>query len=83
MYLRPPAYHDNAKTSNWIRMRQCGIRYELAEGDQRIVDKHFIIKPRAEFEVCDESYFSNVLLFHILVVRFWNGIIPSQTFFVC
>lgn len=36
-------------------MRQCGIRYELAEGYQRIVDKHFIIKPRAEFEVCDDT----------------------------
>lgn len=83
MYLRPPAYHDNAKTSNWIRMRQCGIRYELAEGDQRIVDKHFIIKPRAEFEVCDESYFNNVLLFCILVVRYWSGINSSQFFFVC
>ncbi|KAG0582216.1 hypothetical protein KC19_3G043300 [Ceratodon purpureus] len=51
MYLRPPAQQDSSKTSDWIRMRQCGIRYELAEGYQRIVDKHFIIKPRAEFEV--------------------------------
>lgn len=53
MYLRPPAQQDTSKISDWIRMRQCGIRYELAEGYQRIVDKHFIIKPRAEFEVRD------------------------------
>ncbi|CAM6040203.1 unnamed protein product [Sphagnum compactum] len=51
MYLTPPASRDSAKTSDWIRMRQCGIRYELAEGDQRFVDKNFIIKPKAEFEV--------------------------------
>lgn len=51
MYLRPPAQQDSSKTSDWIRMRQCGIRYELAEGYQRIVDKFFIIKPKAEFEV--------------------------------
>lgn len=53
MYLRPPAQQDTSKISDWIRMRQCGIRYELAEGYQRIVDKHFIIRPRAEFEVRD------------------------------
>lgn len=56
MYLRPPAQQDGLKTSDWIRMRQCGIRYELAEGYQRIVDKQFIIKPRAEFEVCVDPY---------------------------
>jgi hypothetical protein len=54
MYLRPPAQQDSSKTSDWIRMRQCGIRYELAEGYQMIVDKYFIIKPRAEFEVPDD-----------------------------
>lgn len=51
MYLSPPSAQEVLKTSDWIRMRQCGIRYDLAEGDQRIVDKHFIIKPRVEFEV--------------------------------
>ncbi|KAL3688676.1 hypothetical protein R1sor_014985 [Riccia sorocarpa] len=51
MYLRPPLNGETVKTSDWIRMRQCGIKYELAEGDQRLVDKHFIIKPRVEFEV--------------------------------
>ncbi|KAG6556327.1 hypothetical protein Mapa_002270 [Marchantia paleacea] len=51
MYLRPPLSVETVKTSDWIRMRQCGIKYDLAEGDQRIVDKHFIIKPRVEFEV--------------------------------
>ncbi|KAL2630924.1 hypothetical protein R1flu_015610 [Riccia fluitans] len=51
MYLRPPLNGETVKTCDWIRMRQCGIKYELAEGDQRIVDKHFIIKPRVEFEV--------------------------------
>ncbi|KAJ7554901.1 hypothetical protein O6H91_05G014800 [Diphasiastrum complanatum] len=51
MFLRPPTPGENFKPSDWIRMRQCGIRYDLAEGDQRIVDKHFIIKPRVEFEV--------------------------------
>jgi hypothetical protein len=66
----PPAQQDTSKTSDWIRMRQCGIRYELAEGYQRLVDKHFIIKPRAEFEVRDDTLefglsFNTNNLFHI------------------
>ncbi|XP_024535400.1 uncharacterized protein LOC9637193 isoform X2 [Selaginella moellendorffii] len=51
MYLRPPTLFENSKPSDWIRMRQCGIRYDLAESDQRIVDKNFVIKPKVEFEV--------------------------------
>ncbi|URD93153.1 Phosphoribulokinase / Uridine kinase family [Musa troglodytarum] len=51
MYLRPPFTSEEAKINDWIKVRQCGIRYYLSLGDQRIVDKHFIIRPKAEFEV--------------------------------
>ncbi|KAJ1700022.1 hypothetical protein LUZ63_008534 [Rhynchospora breviuscula] len=51
MYLRPPFACEEAKIDDWIKVRQCGIRYYLSLGDQRIVDKYFIIRPKAEFEV--------------------------------
>lgn len=51
MYLRPPFAHEMAKISDWIKVRQCGIKYYLSLGDQRIVDKNYIIRPKVEFEV--------------------------------
>ncbi|CAI0396996.1 unnamed protein product, partial [Linum tenue] len=51
MYLRPPAASEEAHVNDWIKVRQSGIRYYLSLGDQRIVDKNFIIRPKAEFEV--------------------------------
>ncbi|KAI5075251.1 hypothetical protein GOP47_0009327 [Adiantum capillus-veneris] len=55
IYLRPPYTMDQGQTTEWIKMRQCGIRYDAGWGDQRIVDKQFIIKPRVEFEVGKET----------------------------
>ncbi|KAH6559538.1 hypothetical protein KP509_1Z004100 [Ceratopteris richardii] len=55
IYLRPPCAIDQAQITEWIKMRQCGIRYDAGWGDQRIVDKQFIIKPRVEFEVGKET----------------------------
>ncbi|XP_022638796.1 uncharacterized protein LOC106768623 isoform X2 [Vigna radiata var. radiata] len=51
MYLRPPSSSEEARINDWIKVRQSGIRYYLSLGDQRIVDKNFIIRPKAEFEV--------------------------------
>ncbi|KAD7116618.1 hypothetical protein E3N88_03886 [Mikania micrantha] len=51
MYLRPPSASEEAHVNDWIKVRQSGIRYYLSLGDQRIVDKNFIIRPKAEFEV--------------------------------
>ncbi|XP_028758998.1 uncharacterized protein LOC114717930 isoform X2 [Neltuma alba] len=51
MYLRPPSASEEATINDWIKVRQSGIRYYLSLGDQRIVDKNFIIRPKAEFEV--------------------------------
>ncbi|KAK1264034.1 hypothetical protein QJS04_geneDACA018653 [Acorus gramineus] len=51
MYLRPPSSCEEARINDWIKVRQCGIRYYLSLGDQRIVDKNYIIRPKAEFEV--------------------------------
>ncbi|GLT94443.1 hypothetical protein SLE2022_121830 [Rubroshorea leprosula] len=51
MYLRPPSANEEARINDWIKMRQSGIKYYLSLGDQRIVDKNFIIRPKAEFEV--------------------------------
>ncbi|KAJ4841292.1 hypothetical protein Tsubulata_030569 [Turnera subulata] len=51
MYLRPPSASEEARINDWIKVRQSGIRYYLSLGDQRIVDKSFIIRPKAEFEV--------------------------------
>ncbi|KAG5531484.1 hypothetical protein RHGRI_026190 [Rhododendron griersonianum] len=51
MYLRPPSASEEARINDWIKVRQSGIRYYLSLGDQRIVDRHYIIRPKAEFEV--------------------------------
>lgn len=51
MYLRSPSANEEARINDWIKVRQSGIKYYLSLGDQRIVDKYFIIRPRAEFEV--------------------------------
>ncbi|KAG6399023.1 hypothetical protein SASPL_140496 [Salvia splendens] len=51
MYLRPPRASEEARINDWIKVRQSGIKYYLSLGDQRIVDKNYIIRPRAEFEV--------------------------------
>ncbi|KAL6505806.1 hypothetical protein OROHE_023185 [Orobanche hederae] len=51
MYLRSPSSSEEARINDWIKVRQSGIKYYLSLGDQRIVDKNFIIRPRAEFEV--------------------------------
>ncbi|CAH9062052.1 unnamed protein product [Cuscuta epithymum] len=51
MYLRPPSASEEARINDWIKVRQSGTRYYLSLGDQRIVDKYFIIRPKAEFEV--------------------------------
>lgn len=66
MYLRPPSAREEAKISEWIKVRQSGIKYYLSLGDQRIVDKNFIIRPKAEFEVC---HF--VLNLYVLCVFSW------------
>ncbi|THG00127.1 hypothetical protein TEA_006930 [Camellia sinensis var. sinensis] len=50
MYLRPPSASEEARINDWIKVRQSGIRYYLSLGDQRIVDKNYIIRPKAEFE---------------------------------
>lgn len=49
IYLKPPG--NNVRMKDWIRMRQWGIRYFYTEGNQRIVDRNTIIRPRCEFEV--------------------------------
>ncbi|KAL6186929.1 hypothetical protein ACLB2K_043047 [Fragaria x ananassa] len=46
MYLRPPSASEEAWINDWIKVRQSGIRYYLSLGDQRIVDKNFIIRPK-------------------------------------
>ncbi|KAL6969946.1 uridine,cytidine kinase [Sarracenia purpurea var. burkii] len=51
MYLRPPSASEEARINDWIKVRQSVIRYYLSLGDQRIVDKNYIIRPKAEFEV--------------------------------
>ncbi|KAL5726722.1 uridine/cytidine kinase [Ranunculus cassubicifolius] len=51
MYLRPPSAREEVRINDWIKVRQSGIRYYISLGDQRIVDKNFIIRPKAEFEV--------------------------------
>ncbi|KAL6543818.1 hypothetical protein OROGR_010315 [Orobanche gracilis] len=48
---KSPSSSEEARINDWIKVRQSGIKYYLSLGDQRIVDKNFIIRPRAEFEV--------------------------------
>lgn len=63
MYLRPPSASEEARINDWIKVRQSGIRYYLSLGDQRIVDKNFIIRPKAEFEVTGLFWYSISELF--------------------
>lgn len=51
MYLRPPSAREEVRINDWIKVRQSGIRYYISLGDQRIVDKFFIIRPKAEFDL--------------------------------
>lgn len=51
MYLRPPSASEEARIKDWIKVRQSGIRFYISLGDPRYVRNHFIIRPKAEFEV--------------------------------
>lgn len=70
MYLRPPFASEEMKIDDWIKVRQCGIRYYLSLGDQRIVDKYFIIRPKAEFEVGRTTLGGLLALGYSVVVSF-------------
>ncbi|XP_040379023.1 uncharacterized protein LOC102716587 isoform X1 [Oryza brachyantha] len=70
MYLRPPFASEEIKIDDWIKVRQCGIRYYLSLGDQRIVDKYFIIRPKAEFEVGRTTLGGLLALGYNVVVSF-------------
>lgn len=75
MYLRPPSASEEARINDWIKVRQSGIKYYLSIGDQRIVDKHFIIRPKAEFEVRILYLMQrdNVFFFHF----FWTFLVSQ------
>ncbi|XP_031488108.1 uncharacterized protein LOC116256082 isoform X3 [Nymphaea colorata] len=51
MFLRSPTATEQANISDWIKVRQCGIKYYLSLGDQRLVHQNYILRPKAEFEV--------------------------------
>ncbi|KQJ82027.1 uncharacterized protein LOC100840996 isoform X1 [Brachypodium distachyon] len=70
MYLRPPFASEEMKIDDWIKVTQCGIRYYLSLGDQRIVDKYFIIRPKAEFEVGRTTLGGLLALGYSVVVSF-------------
>ncbi|XP_077230923.1 P-loop containing nucleoside triphosphate hydrolases superfamily protein isoform X2 [Tasmannia lanceolata] len=70
MYLRPPAAREEVKINDWIKVRQSGIRYYLSLGDQRIVDKNYIIRPKAEFEVGRMTLGGLLALGYIVVVSY-------------
>ncbi|KAK9091655.1 hypothetical protein Sjap_024832 [Stephania japonica] len=70
MYLRPPSAREEARISDWIKMRQSGIRYYLSLGDQRFVDKNYIIRPKAEFEVGRMTLGGLLALGYIVVVSY-------------
>jgi hypothetical protein len=70
MYLRPPFASEEMKIDDWIKVRQCGIRYYLSLGDQRIVDKYFIIRPKAEFEVGRTTLGGLLALGYSVVISF-------------
>ncbi|KAH7679730.1 Uridine kinase protein [Dioscorea alata] len=73
MFLRPPFANEEARINDWIKVRQCGIRYYLSLGDQRIVDKNFIIRPRAEFEVGRTTLGGLLALGYKVVVSYKRG----------
>ncbi|XP_068333123.1 uncharacterized protein [Pyrus communis] len=68
MYLRPPSASEEARINDWIKVRQSGIRYYLSLGDQRIVDKNFIIRPKAEFEQVGRMTLGGLLALGYVVV---------------
>ncbi|KAK9106111.1 hypothetical protein Scep_022955 [Stephania cephalantha] len=70
MYLRPPSAREEARISDWIKVRQSGIRYYLSLGDQRFVDKNYIIRPKAEFEVGRMTLGGLLALGYIVVVSY-------------
>ncbi|TQD71828.1 hypothetical protein C1H46_042639 [Malus baccata] len=70
MYLRPPSASEEARINDWIKVRQSGIRYYLSLGDQRIVDKNFIIRPKAEFEVGRMTLGGLLALGYVVVVSY-------------
>ncbi|WCJ33551.1 P-loop containing nucleoside triphosphate hydrolases superfamily protein [Euphorbia peplus] len=70
MYLRAPSASEEARINDWIKVRQSGIRYYLSLGDQRIVDKNFIIRPKAEFEVGKMTLGGLLDLGYIVVVSY-------------
>ncbi|KAL5995202.1 hypothetical protein ACLOJK_025260 [Asimina triloba] len=70
MYLRPPSASEEARISDWIKVRQSGIRYYLSLGDQRIVDKNYIIRPKAEFEVGRMTLGGLLALGYVVVVSY-------------
>ncbi|XP_058183518.1 uncharacterized protein LOC131301323 isoform X7 [Rhododendron vialii] len=70
MYLRPPSASEEARINDWIKVRQSGIRYYLSLGDQRIVDRHYIIRPKAEFEVGRMTLGGLLALGYIVVVSY-------------
>jgi hypothetical protein len=70
MYLRPPFASEEMKIDDWIKVRQSGIRYYMSLGDQRIVDKYFIIHPKAEFEVGQTTLGGLLALGYNVVVSF-------------
>eukprot|EP00268_Persea_americana_P049212 TRINITY_DN5256_c0_g1_i6.p1 TRINITY_DN5256_c0_g1~~TRINITY_DN5256_c0_g1_i6.p1 ORF type:complete len:862 (-),score=150.95 TRINITY_DN5256_c0_g1_i6:387-2972(-) len=70
MYLRPPSAREEARINDWIKVRQSGIRYYLSLGDQRIVDKNYIIRPKAEFEVGRMTLGGLLALGYIVVVSY-------------
>ncbi|KAJ0981339.1 hypothetical protein J5N97_009594 [Dioscorea zingiberensis] len=73
MFLRPPFANEEARINDWIKVRQCGIKYYLSLGDQRIVDKNFIIRPRAEFEVGRTTLGGLLALGYNVVVSYKRG----------
>lgn len=73
MYLRPPCASEEARINDWIKVRQSGIKYYLSLGDQRIVDKNYIIRPRAEFEVKKfhkKNYANSLCMKYVLFPHF-------------
>lgn len=72
MYLRPPSASEEARINDWIKVRQAGIRYYLSLGDQRIVDKNFIIRPKAEFEVRNDFPNSGEQIFQTVFLPPFN-----------
>lgn len=82
MYLRPPFADETAKISDWIKVRQCGIKYYLSLGDQRIIDKNFIIRPKVEFEVGINIQVSEKTMWKLLLPLFVHSLKQTVLIFV-